>query len=436
MSIDKTTFENIFDTFCVEPFIYLQILNQPDLTDKQNLLLHIKLEGPRGSKFEIKLHQNNTCSFVHHVNNCLREYNRPIICLDSKLFHSFCLKQNCTKQIDFKVFFDLNWYCDYNDISCSFEKMTDIVSIFLKFIKHDSFEIYKNVFQKLICETIPHMENQAIILDSEATFVYPYYSSRLQENGRLNSKVFSNRNFNPHTLTYEIKKNFVLSEDEIFVSFDFKALELYVLAFLSNDANLNTLLYNTCHPYEQIAQYVLDLNNFENKNYKDLGKKIFLPSIYGISPAKLSESLGCSILEAKTYLNKIKTLFSKAFDYVSQQSAQAINFGYCLDYFKRKKNFIADEGYKAMNFSVHSPAAVFCFMKMNEIKSIETKDFRLLFSIHDCFVFAVKKEKLKLSVLQIKDTLQKEFSDYKPLRFIVDTKFGENLAFLKNYSEV
>lgn len=436
MSIDKTTFETIFGTFCVEPFIYLQILNQPDLTDKKNLLLHIRLEGPRGSKFEIKLHQNNTCSFVHHVNNCLKEYNRPIICLDSKLFHSFCLKQNCTKQIDFKIFFDLNWYCDYNDISCSFDKMSDIVSVFLKFIKHDNLKIYNNVFQRLICETIPHMENQAIILDNEATFVYPYYSSRFQENGRLNSKVFSNRNFNPHTLTYDVKKNFVLSEDETFVSFDFKALELYVLAFLSNDANLNTLLYNTCHPYEQIAQYVLDLNNFEDKNYKDLGKKIFLPSIYGISPTKLSESLGCSIFEAKNYLNKIKNLFSRAFDYVSQQMAQAVNFGYCFDYFKRKKNFIAEEGYKAMNFSVHSPAAVFCFMKMNEIKSVETKDFRLLFSIHDCFVFAVKKDKLKSSVLQIKDVLQKEFSDYKPLRFIVDIKFGENLAVLKNYSEV
>ena len=89
-----------------------------------------------------------------------------------------------------------------------------------------------------------------------------------------------------------------------------------------------------------------------------------------------------------------------------------------------------------MNFSVHSPAAVFCFMKMNDVQSIENKDFRLLFSIHDCFVFAIKKEKLSSSVNQIKDVLQKEFSEYRPLRLFVDIKFGENLAFLKNYSEI
>lgn len=436
MNIDKNTFEKIYDTFCVEPFIYLEILNEPDLTDKKNLLLHIKLHGPKGSEFEIKLHQNNTCSFVHHVVNCLAEYNRPIICLNTKLFQSFCLKQNCRKLIDFKVFFDLNWFVDYNDISCSFEKLSDIISNFLKFIKSENIKIYTNVFQKLLCHTIPHMENQGIILDNEATLVYPYYSSRFQENGRLNSKLISSKNFNPHSLTHEIKVNFALPEDEIFVSFDFKALELYVLAFLSNDANLNTLLYNTGHPYEQIAQYVLDLNNFEDKNYKDLGKKLFLPTIYGISASKLSESLGCSINESQIYLRKIKSLFSKAFDYVTQQMAQADNVGHCFDYFKRKKSFSENDGYKAMNFSVHSPAAVFCFMKMNDVQSIENKDFRLLFSIHDCFVFAIKKEKLSSSVNQIKDVLQKEFSEYRPLRLFVDIKFGENLAFLKNYSEI
>jgi len=436
VTIEKNIFESIYDTFRVEPFVYLQILNEPDLTDKKSLLLHIKLIGPKGSNFEIKLHQNNTCTFVHYIASCLEQYNRPIICLNSKLFHSFCLRQNCSKLVDFKFFFDLSWYCDYNESNCSFDKLSDIVSIFLQFIKSDNTKIYKNVFQELICKTVPHMENQGIILDDEATFTYPHYSSRFQDNGRLNSKVISNRNFNPHTLTHEVKTNFVLAEDELFISFDFKALELYVLAFLSNDANLNTLLYNTCHPYEQIAQYVLDLNNFKNENYKDLGKKLFLPVVYGISASKLSESLGCSIFEANSYLRKTKTLFSKAFDYVDQQMAQAVNFGHCFDYFKRKKSFASDECYKAMNFSVHSPAAVFCFMKMNEINSLVNKDFRLLFSVHDCFVFATKKDKLNSSVVQIRDILQKEFSEYRPLRLMVDVKFGENLGFLKNYSEI
>lgn len=435
MSIDKTTFEKLHNTFCVEKIVYLEILNKPDLTDKKNLLLHIKLKGVKGSVFEIKLHQNNTCSFVHHMRNCLIEYNRPIICLNPKLFQSFCIKQGCRNLIDFKVFFDLNWFVDYVNINCSFDKFSDVIGIFLKFIKSEVLEIYTNVFQKLICYTVPHMENQGIILDNEATLVYPYYSSKFQENGRLNSKIISDKNFNPHSLIHETKANFVLPEDEIFVSFDFKALELYVLAFLSNDANLNTLLYNTCHPYEQIAQYVLDLSKFEDQNYKDLGKKLFLPAIYGISGTKLAESLGCSSVEGKFYLQKIKSLFVKAFDYVFHQMHQAEMFGFCCDYFKRNKNFTPDESYKAMNFSVHSPAAVFCFMKMNQISSMEDQDFKLLFSVHDCFVFSVKKNQLSSAVGKIKDVLQQEFINYKPLKLFVDVKFGENLAFLKNYSE-
>lgn len=436
VSINETIFEQIHDTFRVESVIYLEILSNQDLSDKKNLLLHIRLLGPKGSKFEIKLHQNNTCSFVHHVRNCLLQFNRPIICLNSKLFQSFCLKQGCRNLIDFKFIFDLNWFVDYTDTSCSFDRLSDIFSTFVKFIKSENYEIYTKVFQKLICCTVPYMENQGIILDDEATFVYPYYSSSFQENGRLNSKLISNRNFNPHTLSHESKLNFTLPDDETFVSFDFKALELYVLAYLSNDPNLNTMLYNTCHPYEQIAQYTVNLDSFKDQNYKDLGKKLFLPAIYGISANKLAESLGCSFLEAQNALSKTKALFSKAFDYVVGQMAQAENFGYCFDYFKRKKSFSANDSYKAMNFSVHSPAAVFCFIKMNEIHSFINQNFRLLFSVHDCFVFAVKKAELNSTIKNIKNILQSEFEDYKPLKFIVDIKFGENLGFLKNYSEI
>lgn len=435
MTIDKNTFEKIYDTFRVEKIIYLEINNEPDITDKKSLLLYIKLLGIKGSNVEIKLHQNNTCTFVHHMNKCLEEFNRPIICLKSKLFQSFCLKQGCRNLIDFKFIFDLNWFVDYNDTSCSFDRKSDIFSVFVNFIKSENMQIYKNVFQKLICYTIPHMENQGVILDNEAYFVFPHYTSKFQENGRLNSKVISYRTFNPHALTHEVKSNFVLAEDEIFASFDFKALELYVLAYLSNDPNLNTMLYNTCHPYEQIAQYVLDLNNFQDRNYKDLGKKIFLPAIYGISSVKLAESLDCSIYESQNALRKTKKLFEKAFLYVEQQKAQAENYGYCFDYFKRKKSFNAEDSYKAMNFCVHSPAAVFCFIKMNEIQFLQDKDFRMLFSIHDCFVFAIKKTNFKNSITKIKDVLQKEFMEYRPLKLIVDVKIGENLGNLKNYSE-
>ena len=56
--------------------------------------------------------------------------------------------------------------------------------------------------------------------------------------------------------------------------------------------------------------------------------------------------------------------------------------------------------------------------------------------IYACFVFATKKDKLNSSVVQIRDILQKEFSEYRPLRLMVDVKFGENLGFLKNYSEI
>jgi hypothetical protein len=436
VTIDKNTFEKIYDTFRVEKIIYLEITNEPDISDKKNLLLYIKLLGIKGSNLELKLHQNNTCTFVHHINKCLEEFNRPIVCLKAKLFQSFCLKQGCRNLINFKFIFDLNWFVDYNDTSCSFDKTSDVFSTFLRLIKSENIEIYKNVFQKLICHTIPSMENQGVVLDNEAYYVYPHYTSKFQENGRLNSKVISQKTFNPHALTHEIKANFVLPEDDIFASFDFKALELYVLAYLSNDPNLNTMLYNTCHPYEQIAQYVLDLNNFKDSNYKDLGKKLFLPAIYGISSSKLAETLDCSIYEAQSALRKTKKLFEKAFLYVEQQKAQAENYGFCFDYFKRKKSFHPDDSYKAMNFSVHSPAAVFCFMKMNEIQFAEDKNFRLLFSVHDCFVFSVKKSNLNLSVEKIKEILQKEFTDYRPLKLIVDVKVGNNLAFLKNYSEI
>ena len=434
--MNKTIFEQIYNIFDVEKIIYFQVLNKPDITDKKNLILNLKIFGIKNTISEIKLHQDNTCSFINFVNNCLEKFNRPLIFLDGKFFQLFCLKQGCKNIINYKYIFDLTWFVDYNDTSCSFDKLSLIFNTFVNFVKSENIEIYKNVFQKLICQTVPFMENQGLVLDDEATFVYPHYTSNFQENGRLNSKSISSKTFNPHTLSHDYKSNLSLNEDETFVSFDFKALELYVLAYLSNDLNLNTMLYNTCHPYEQIAQYTLDLNNFQNQSYKDLGKKLFLPAIYGISPSKLSESLSCSIFEAQNALKKTKSLFEKAFSYVIQQKAQAENFGYCYDFFRRKKSFSDGEFYKAMNFSVHSPAAVFCFMKMNEIQDICDQNFRLLFSVHDCFVFAVKKTKINDSIVEIKEVLEKEFVNYKPLKLIVDVKYGENLAYLKNYFKI
>ena len=108
MSIDKNTFEQIYDTFRVEKIIYLETLNEPDITDKKSLLLNVRLYGTKGLKFEIKLHENNTCSFVHHINACLEEFQRPILSLNPKLFQSFCLKQGCRNLIDFKFIFDLD----------------------------------------------------------------------------------------------------------------------------------------------------------------------------------------------------------------------------------------------------------------------------------------------------------------------------------------
>jgi hypothetical protein len=432
---DFLTFEKMFDAFSVEPYIFLQNLNEPDLTDRKNLILNLQFSGPKGSKFEIKLHKDNACSFVHRFNLCLEKFNRPIVCLNAKLFHSFCIKVGCNILPDRTKFFDLNWFVDYSDIESSFSNLSEVHSVFMKFIKSDLMEVYRNIYQQLICSTVPLMENEGIILDDSASFVYPYYSSRFQENGRLNSSLASSRNFNPHGMTNEIKNNFILpNDDEVFVAFDFKALELYVLAFLCKDSNLNTLLYNTCHPYEQIAQYVLNLSNFAEENLKELGKKIFLPAIYGISANKLSELLNCSAIEANDYLKKMKSIFSKSFDYVNGFMGQATNFGHCIDYFNRKKSFNVEESYKAMNFCIHSPAATLCFIKMNELSNIKTDDFRLLFSIHDCFVFAVKEKNINESISVIKTKLEEEFKEQKGLKLFVDIKVGNNLSNLKNFN--
>ena len=278
------------------------------------------------------------------------------------------------------------------------------------------------------------MENECIIQDDTAIALYPNYLSDFQENGRLNTCVPSSRNYNPHSMTYDIKRNLILpNDDEVFVTFDFKALELYVLAYLCNDANLNTLLYNTCHPYEQIAQFVLDLSNFNNETTKELGKKIFLPAIYGMSINKMSESLACSTNEAISYMNKMKKIFAKSFSYVEDYKEKVVNEGYCVDYFGRKKSFATADAYKAMNFCVQSPAATICFIKMNEISNIKSDKIRLLFSVHDCFVFAIKIKKIKESIISIKQKLEEEFSDLKGLRLFVDIKIGRNLANLKNF---
>lgn len=291
--------------------------------------------------------------------------------------------------------------------------------------------VYRQIHIPLMTTVLPAIETTGIIDSEQESVVYSHYEIDGQENGRLRCFDAFKRSFLPHAMKPE--KREVLkptSLDQLFMLFDFKGMEVYMLAWMSKDP----LLQRLCREndiYSELYRCMTDKEAI-SKEDRDFAKKCFLPHIYGQSAYSLSQRCGVAMDIAEMVVERISSLFPTALAFVAESERQLRETGYAKDIFgKRRTNFESGKEYLVRNFCVQAPAAMICSEKLISLYYALKDMTSISYTVHDGFVVYVTKDNWKQVYKTGYDVLTGESQLCPGLRLKVACRAGRNLNSLK-----
>lgn len=297
-------------------------------------------------------------------------------------------------------FIDLFYLRRIEGKDCSFPQSYKEIDLKSKFRG-----LVKDLHVPLATKVLPVLENNPIGYLGKV--VYPYYRIEDQVSGRLNCKVLGDDNYNPHVMDDEFKCNILpIGFDKYFVYCDYKAAEINLLAYLSQDKNLLEDVLSE-DPYLAVGKRLV-----KNGLDRSFVKSFLVPVFYGMTSYGLSQQLNISEVGAEKLM---KEIFK--------------NYHIAIDYLKGKSDYFGKEA-KNASFLIQSPAAIFC---QEHLIWLSSANFNVNASVHDGFLITVDSIGLKDSLKNIKNILEMP-SELIP-GLVVKSKviFGRNFSQMENY---
>lgn len=345
-----------------------------------------------------------------------------IICWDLKNIQSYILSIT-GKTFPFIKFYDLKILESYLGLDLPRPlSFAEAVGRLKAVTKHTGWanlkKIYNAVYIPLITEVIPKIETLGLGHVVKRAILHPYYEIGGQINGRMKCSSLFHKSFNPHCLSEEDRKNLRFSAyDNVFMYYDFKNMEVYVLQWLSKDPLLGHVLNSYDDAYLGIWEVIVGSSN---ESSREKCKKIFLPIVFGMGAEMVSKRLECSLATAEKLRDMVYKRFSIAIEWVRRYHVE--QDGTCVDYFGRIRKF-GNEYYKVRNFVIQSSASLICLHKLIKLHE-EIKDIaKVCFHLHDGYAIITNiKDKDRVAKLGI-DVLQSEDNLYLGLKLkvVVDT---------------
>jgi hypothetical protein len=289
--------------------------------------------------------------------------------------------------------------------------------------------IYKKVYIPLITETYPSLETVGLPNKVRKRLLYSHYSIDGQANGRSKCSRVLTYGYMPHTLSPSDKENIGSGDFNIFMYFDYRNNEVSVLQWLTQDPKLGQILRKK-DVYAEIWKSLVE--ETDDIRAKEMGKKLFLPVVFGLGVKSLAKKLENSEEIARMLINRMYKTFPVTLDWVRNQSLDSNNFA--MDYFGRRRKFEEGSEYKVRNFVVQAPASVICLRKL--VNLFETlKKYaniaKICFHVHDGFCLVVKADHWKKIFNICKTALESEDELFPNLHLTVTCVGGVSLNNLK-----
>jgi len=256
--------------------------------------------------------------------------------------------------------------------------------------------------------------------------------------GRLSSKEPNLQNIPVKTeLGREIRGGFVAKEGCLLLGVDYSQIELRLLAHFSEDKAMVEAFCNDLDIHRQTALQLFGEAEADAK--RSVAKTINFGLLYGMGPKKLSDTLGISTKEAKSYIDGYFETFPTIKAYLASIADLAKKEGYVQTLLGRRRYFDFEHANgmqyamferEAINTVFQGSAADLIKLSMNKImQTLVSEDARLLLQIHDELIFEVKADKAQLFAREIKEVMEGIYDLHVPLR--VSVAIGKNWGELK-----
>ncbi|HHD5480968.1 TPA: DNA polymerase I [Streptococcus pyogenes] len=271
--------------------------------------------------------------------------------------------------------------------------------------------------------------------------IHTRYVQDLTQTGRLSS-VDPNLQNIPIRLEQRrlIRKAFTPShEDAVLLSSDYSQIELRVLAHISGDEHLIAAFNEGADIHTSTAMRVFGIDKAADVTANDRrnAKAVNFGIVYGISDFGLSNNLGITRKQAKSYIDTYFERYPGIKAYMENVVREAKDKGYVETLFKRRRELpdINSRNFNVRSFAertaINSPiqgsaADILKIAMINLDKALQAGGFRakMLLQVHDEIVLEVPNDELTAIKKLVKDTMEAAVDLAVPL--CVDESTGQS----------
>ena len=217
-----------------------------------------------------------------------------------------------------------------------------------------------------------------------------------------------------------IRKAFIVPEDYFWLSADYSQIELRLMAHLSQDQGLMKAFSDKEDIHARTASMIFELPLEEiDTEKRRQAKAINFGLIYGMSAFGVSKQIGCSLFDAKAYMEiyfekypQIKVYMEKQKDFVREHGYVQTVWGrrlYLPDIKSKNhiKRSVAERA--AINAPLQGSAADLIKIAMIDLsKKISDQSFSevdLILQVHDELVYEVSKEQVDAFKIQLEESM-------------------------------
>lgn len=292
-----------------------------------------------------------------------------------------------------------------------------------------------------LCST--YIDGFLCFINPDDARIHPEYQQAVASTGRLACR---NPNLQAIPVRTErggkIRKIFIAPEGASIYSFDYNQIELRILAHFSKDPVLVESFKKGQDIHLETARQLFAIEssslfgNQEIETYRRIAKTINFGIIYGMNSYGLSNRLGCSQIEAQSFIDTYFSKFQGVRNYIYTSVYEAEKTGYVKTLFGRKRYLpeILSENRNqkefakrvAVNMPIQGTASELIKLTMIKIHQfLKKKNLKsaIILQIHDELVFEIYQDELWV-VDEIKKIMEDIYMLEVPLD--VDVQKGKN----------
>jgi len=225
----------------------------------------------------------------------------------------------------------------------------------------------------------------------------------------------------PRDEQHNIRDMFVAPEGYDFITADYSAMELRVLAHIADETNMKKAFSEGKDLHTYTASLVFDKSEDKvTKQERQIAKAVSFLIVYGGGAFNLSETMGISMKKAERVIDQYAKVYPGIFKYMSKVNASIEEDGYITTLFGRRRNLpdVRSTVYKiknralrqGLNFTVQSAASdVLVCAVLGIVDTIKRKGWkaRLVATVHDSLEFICPQDETVKLCDVIRDEMEK-----------------------------